>query len=135
MTHEPLYEYRGADFLAQCLAVVSPLLGAGLIAPGLYGWLGWGGSFGMVTALLVLALGLSGEITVTIDETTVVKRWFGLPYRRYSAPYISLVEYGGDWGLPDGAVGVVVQIGERRVHIGAPWSMRRIHDALTPSAA
>ena len=135
MKHEPLYEFRGADFLAQCIAVASPLVGAGFIAPGLYGWLGWGGSLGVLMALLALAVGLSAEIVVTVDETAIVKRWFGLPYRRYCAPFISRVEYGGDWGLPNGATGVVVHVGDRKVHIGAPWSMRQIHCGLTPSAA
>src|SRR6202000_2466992 len=66
--HVPLYAYRGADFFAQFFAVAIPLLGAGLIAPRLYGWLGWGGLFGVLAVLLALALGLSAEIIVTIEH-------------------------------------------------------------------
>jgi hypothetical protein len=44
------------------------------------------------------------------------------------------VWYGGDWGLEEGASGVVVRLGVRRGedHIGSAKTMRTQYDALFP---
>lgn len=120
----------GARFQAGIL-----FLGAGalplplpvLIYP-LAGW--YGVAVSVVVAVLVVA-GLRAEILVSPGEIVITRRWLLVPYRRHRAPRIDDVWYGGDWGEPEGALGVVVRLGNKEVHLGSPRAMHALHQTLT----
>jgi hypothetical protein len=132
----PLFSFVGSDSLAQFTGWLLILLPAPVTVPAL---LHFGGAKAVVllaaVGLLLLA-GLRASIVVTADEAVVTKLWFLVPYRRYRAPAIKDVWYGGDWGEEETASGVVVRLGVRRgedeIHIGSAKTMHALHDALTP---
>lgn len=94
-------------------------------------WLaGWRGVEAFVLLALVLIAGLRNEIVVSAKGVVITRRWFLVPYRRYRASRIDDVWYGGDWGEPEGAVGVVVRLGRKEIHLGSPGTMYALHRAL-----
>lgn len=80
----------------------------------------------------MLIPGLRSSIPVGDAETVIAKRWFFLPYYWCRGPYIEDVWYGGDWGFEDDAMGVVVKLGGKEVHLGSSDSMRHLHESLRP---
>lgn len=80
----------------------------------------------------VIFFGLRSTMVVTESQVTITKKWFFVPYWRWTAAAIDDVWFGGDWGEEDGALGVVVQLGKDEVHIGSTRTMRELHDKLWP---
>jgi hypothetical protein len=123
--------FSGPDAGARLQAGIL-FLGAGalplpvLIYP-LAGW--YGVAVSAVFAVLVVA-GLRAEILVSPGEVVITRRWLFVPYRRHRAPGIDDVWYGGDWGEPEGALGVVVRLGRKEVHLGSPGTMHALYRAL-----
>lgn len=124
--------FSGPDAGARLQAGIL-ILGAGalplpvLIYP-LAGW--YGVAVSVVVAVLVVA-GLRAEILVSPGEVVITRRWLLVPYRRHRAPRIDDVWYGGDWGEPEGALGVVVRLGNKEIHLGSPRTMHALHRTLT----
>jgi hypothetical protein len=135
----PLYAFESRDALARFSGWI-PSLVAGGIGGFLAGrllsvagaWAGMG--LGMLVGAVLVA-GLKASITVTADDVVIVKKCFFVPYKTYRAREIDDVWFGGDWGLEEGAIGVVVQLGTEEVHIGTGRNMRELHDALWPLSA
>lgn len=125
------FAFDGPDAGARLQAGIL-FLGAGalplpvLIYP-LAGW--YGVAVSVVVAVLVVA-GLRAEVLVSSGEVVITRRWFFLPYRRHRAPRVDDVWYDGDWGEPEGALGVAVRLGEKEVHLGSPGTMHVLHRAL-----
>lgn len=126
----PIFVYEGRDALAQFLVWLAPLLAGGVILMML---LDFGSVRAVVAAALLTALaaaGLRSSICVTEDEVTIVRKWFFVPYWRHRGREIQDVWYGGDAGMPEGAMGVVVKVGNKEIHIGTAKSMHELHHAL-----
>lgn len=130
MNQPPLFAFESRDALAQWLVWVIPLLGGGLIVSMLLDVGGVRAVMAAVVAATVVVMGLRSSISVTQAETKIVRKWFFLPYWSYRATEIQDVWYGGDWGNSEGAIGVVVKLGGKEVHIGTSKNMRELHNAL-----
>ena len=116
--------------MAQFLVWLAPLLSGGVI---LMIVLDYGGVRAVVAAALMttlVAAGLRSSICVTKDEVTIIRKWFFVPYWRHTGVEIHDVWYGGDRGMPEGAAGVVVKVGNKEVHIGNAKTMHELHNAL-----
>jgi hypothetical protein len=113
----------GAWLLHAHLAVFVPL-----VALELTGWQG-------VVAWLLLAAGhiagLRGSIRVTPGQVVIVKKWFFLPYKSHRAARIDDVWFGGDWGLEEGAICVVVELGGQEVTLGTSRNMHDLYADLS----
>lgn len=116
--------------MAQFLISLTPLLAGGVIFAIFLGLGGWLAAVGVIVAAPILALGLRSSIRVSQEEVQIVRKWFFIPYWRYRAAEIQDVWYGGDWGDPEGAMGVVVKLGSNEVHIGTSKNMHELHNAL-----
>lgn len=116
----PLFEFESSDSIAQFAVWFTPLSGGGIIA--LIAWDQAGGwaLASIVLTCLILVLGLRSSIAVFPDRVQIVRKWFFLPYRIYRAPAIESVWFGGDWGLDDDAMGIVVEWEGRRRTSGPP---------------
>lgn len=130
----PLFEFESADALARVLVWFTPLVGGGVVAVLALDFGGWRALAVVALVCLAVASGLRSSISVFPNLVIVQRKWFFIPYRTYEASAIDDVSFGGDWGLEDGAVGVVVSMGGREVHLGTPKTMRFLHDALTQVA-
>lgn len=130
----PLFSFESSDSLAQFMVWIVPVAGGGIV--GLIAF--QLGHFKAVAALaiacLLLIVGLRSSIVVYPKQVRVVRKWFFIPYKTYTAEHIEDISYGGDWGLEDGAFGVVVKMGGKEVHIGTSKNMRFLHDALSKVA-
>ena len=126
----PLFTFESRDSLAQFLVVLLPLIGGGVVLAVFFDIAGFRGALVAALASGILALGLRSSISVTRDEVRVVKKWFFIPYWSYKAAEIQDVWYGGDWGDSEGAMGVVVKLGNKEVHIGTSKTMHQVHNAL-----
>jgi hypothetical protein len=110
-----------------------------LVGPIFYKDFGWAVHAGLVGAFViglgiaaVLISGLRTSIVVTPTRTTITKRWLLIPYWHWSARAIDDVSYGGDWGKPHYAAGVVLLLGAKEIHIGSGKSMHALYSALLP---
>lgn len=130
----PLFQFESADALARVLVLFTPLVGGGVVAVLALDFGGWRAIAGVAFACLIVASGLRSKISVSSDQVIIQRKWFFIPYRTYEAGAIEDVSYGGDWGMEEGAVGVVVSMGGREVHLGTPKTMRYLHEALTQVA-
>lgn len=130
----PLFQFESADAIARVLVLFAPLAGGGVVAVLALDFGGWRWIAGVALACLIVACGLRSSISVFSDQVIIQRKWFFIPYQTYEAGAIEDVSYGGDWGLEEGAVGVVVSMGGREVHLGTPKTMRYLHDALTQVA-
>ena len=110
---------------------MTPLVGGGVIAVLALDLGGWRALAVIALACLAVVLGLRSRISVYSGRVVVQRTWFSVPYRTYEAPTLDDVSYGGDWGLEEGAMGVVVSMGGREVHLGTSKNMRFLHDELT----
>jgi hypothetical protein len=130
----PLFEHESSDSVAQFTVWIVPVWGAGLF--GIWTW-DFGGASAVIfiaVVCLVLALGLRSSISVFPEQVKIVRKWFFLPYRIHRAPGIEDVWFGGDYGLAEGAVGIVVSMGGEEVHIGTSKNMHFLYEALSPFA-
>jgi hypothetical protein len=130
----PLFEFESADSLAQFFVFMTPLVGGGVVAVLSLDLGGWRGLVLVVLACFAVLAGLRSKVVVYSHSVNIQRKWFFLPYRTYIAPCIDDVFYGGDWGLEEGAIGVVVRMGGQEVHLGTAKNMRFLHDALTSAA-
>jgi hypothetical protein len=130
-----LYSFESADSLARFGVWIAPVAGGGIVGLLSFWYGGWWGALALVSIAIALIVGLRASITVSDSEAVIVKKWFFVPYRTYRAPEIDDVWFGGDWGLEEGAMGVVVKLAGREVHIGTSKNMRELHDALWPQSA
>lgn len=86
----------------------------------------------VLAGIVALALGMRFTITVTSGTVRVTKKWLFIPYWSARSSQIHDVWYGGDWGLPDGALGVVVDLDRTEVHVGSSRTMKALFNALRP---
>jgi hypothetical protein len=131
---KPLFEFESSDSLAQFLVWMTPVAGSGVIATMLWGI----GGLAAVAALgvfgLLLLAGLRSSITVQPARVTIRRKWFFVPYGTHVAPCIEDVAFGGNDGLADGAMGVVISMGGRDFHFGTSKNMHYLHETLTQVA-
>jgi hypothetical protein len=133
MTHiceDDVFEFESSDSLAQFAVLLSLLYGGVIFAFFRFGWVGWKGLAVFVAVCFILIAGVRSSIAVQRDRVVIKRKWFFIPYRTYSAPYIEYVCFGGDYGFDEGAAGVVVTMGGRDFHLGNSKNMRFLHDAL-----
>lgn len=125
------FAFSGPDALARFLVGIL-VLGAGMLPLPLllYPLAGWPGVTAAAVVAVLVVVGLRAEIAVSPREVVITRRWFLVPYRRYRAPRVDDVWYGGDWGEPEGALGVVVRLGKREIHLGSPRTMHALYRAL-----
>src|SRR4051812_31239622 len=114
----PLFEFESSDSLAQFMVWIVPVAGGGAVSAVAWNLGGFKAVFAIVVACVVLVLGLRSAISVYPGQVRVVRKWFFLPYKTYSAPSIEDISFGGDYGLEEGAIGVVVRMGGKDVHLG-----------------
>ncbi|MBL0727099.1 hypothetical protein [Piscinibacter sp. HJYY11] len=128
------YAFESSDSLAQFTGWLlhGHLLLFALVPFSIWGW-------ASVPAWLLLGAlhiaGLRASITVTDAEVVIMKKWFFIPYSRHRAPVIADVWYGGDWGLEEGAICLVVKLGDKEVTIGTSKNMRDLYVDLLPYTA
>ncbi len=89
----------------------------------------------VIGILFVGALGFRNRVVVTEQSALIEKKWFFIPYRRFTAALIEDVWFVGDWGLPDGAIGVVVEMAGKEIPIGSRKTMHGLYGALYPLSA
>lgn len=130
-----LLSFESSDSLAQFTVWIVPVAGGGLVSLLTFDFAGWLGVLACILIVVALVVGLRSSISVTDTEVVLVKKWFFVPYRTYRAPFIDDVWFGGDYGLEDGAMGVVVKLGVNEVHIGTSKNMCQLHAALWPHSA
>lgn len=124
------FQSESADSLAQFSVWMIPAAGGGIVSIFAWDWGGWKLAAGVVLAFLLLIIGLRSSITVRLDQVTVARKWFFIPYRTYTASCIEDVSFGGDWGLDEGAMGVVVRMNGQDIHIGNSKNMYYLYESL-----
>ena len=131
MKEHPILNFSGSDSIARFYAWLV-ILGGGAIPIPYYLYLYGNLKFLLVVCIAFIAvlLGLRYSIVVTRSRVVITRRWFSIPYRRYRAPVVEDVYFGGDFGLAEGAFGVIVKMGDKEVHIGSSRTMYVLHDAL-----
>lgn len=136
MTPEPLFEFESSDALARFMTWVAPIMAIPVVLPILseFGVLTWRvaliGCVVLTSLVLVIAAGLRSRIVIYSDRVFVQRKWFSISYQTVEGSRIDHVVYGGDWGDDYGAVGVVVDLDGKDVHIGNSKNMHFLHDAL-----
>jgi hypothetical protein len=126
----PLFQFESADSLAQFSIWMIPAAGGGIVSTIAWNWGGWNLVAVLVLVCLPLILGLRSSITVNADQVKVVRKWFFVPYRSYTAPCIEDVSFGGDWGLDEGAMGVVIRLKGQEIHLGTSKNMHYLYESL-----
>ncbi len=91
---------------------------------------GWGSAGLCLLVIAGLLVGLRASIVVSSKRVVITKKWFLLPYRRYTSPFIVDVFYSGGWDEPEGASGVAVKLPDREVVVGSGRSMHYLHSSL-----
>lgn len=136
MAPEPLFKFESSDALARFMTWMAPIMAIPVVLPILaeFGVLTWRtvlvGCAVLVFLLAVVAIGLRSQIVVYSDRVLVQRKWFAIPYQKVEGSRIDHVVYGGDWGDEYGAVGVVVDLDGKDVHIGNSKNMHFLHEAL-----
>jgi hypothetical protein len=131
---DDVFEFESSDALAQFLIWMAPIAGGGVIAVAVWGAGGVSALLAMGAVCAALVAGLRSSIKVRTDRVTIRRKWFFVPYKTHTAPFIEHVCFAGDYGLEEGAMGVVVTMGGRSHHLGTSRNMRYLHDALTQAA-
>ncbi|MEW6370288.1 MAG: hypothetical protein AB1584_05085 [Pseudomonadota bacterium] len=126
----PFFQFESADSLAQFSIWMIPTTGGGIVSIIAWDWGGWNLVAAVVLVCLLLILGLRSSITVRADQVKVVRKWFFVPYRTYTSPCIEEVSFGGDWGLDEGAMGVVVRMNGQDIHLGTSKNMHYLYESL-----
>jgi hypothetical protein len=130
MKPPPLFAFESRDALAQFIVFLAPLLGGGMIIMIVFDFGGIRAALVAAVIAAVLGVGLRSSILVTSDEVKIVRKWFFVPYWIHTGAEIQDVWYGGDWGMPKGAMGVVVKLEDKEVHIGTSKNMHDLHNTL-----
>jgi len=126
----PFFQFESPDSLAQFSVWMIPTAGGGIVSIFAWDWGGWKIAAAVALVFLLLIIGLRTSITVRADQVKVVRKWFFVPYRTYTSPWIEDVSFGGDWGLDDGAIGVVVRMNGQDIHIGTAKNMHYLYESL-----
>jgi hypothetical protein len=121
------FRFTGFDAGPRAILILTTLGSLSLLAP-----LGYPYGLYLVAGLLTLALGMRFTITVTPRTIRVTKKWLFIPYRWAQSSQIHDVWYSGDWGLPHGALGVVLELDRTQIHIGSSRTMKVLFDSLRP---
>jgi len=123
------FKFSGRDSIAQFIAwmvTVTPVPWLPVVA--------WnaGGAAGVAIIALALAIiiGLRASVVVRPSRVVITRKWFFIPYWRYTGRVIEDVWYGGDWGEPEGAFGVCVQLNGKEIHIGSRRTMDYLYFSL-----
>ena len=129
--------FGGPDSLLQGMVVLVLILGAGCIPIPFFVWSAGGmiAAAVYIFAALAVAIGLRNSIIVTPSLVVITRSWFFIPYWRYTGRAIEDVWFDGDWGLPEGAGGVVVKLDGQEVHIGSCKTMHHLYESLWPMRA
>ena len=133
MKETATFTFSGQDSLLQFIMWLLVFLAGGLLVP-LLMWL-FGGKLAAAVSIavaLMIIFGLRASIVVTPSQVIITRKWIFIPYRRYTGPVIEDVWFGGDWGEPEGASGVVVQVNGKEIHIGSRKTMHYLHKSLYP---
>jgi hypothetical protein len=88
------------------------------------------GVFIFTLAALAVISGLRTTVVVRPSRIVITRKWFFIPYWRYTGQVIEDVWFGGDWGEPEGASGVVVKLRGKEIHIGSRKSMHYLYSSL-----
>lgn len=126
----PTFQFESSDSLAQFSVWLFPFAGGGVLSIFLWQFGGWTALAGVMAACLFLIVGLRSSISVYPDRVKITRKWFFLPYRTYTASSIDAVSFGGDYGLEEGAICVVVEMAGREIALGTSKNMRYIYDSL-----
>jgi hypothetical protein len=126
----PVFEFESSDSLAQFSIWILPAAGGGAVSVIAWAAGGWWMVAGVFALCAVLVAGLRSSISVGPGRVTITRKWFRIPYRRFTAAAIENVFFGGDYGLEEGAMGVVVRIEGRDIHLGTSRNMHFLYDAL-----
>jgi hypothetical protein len=121
------FRFAGFDALPCVVLVLTALGSVPLLSP-----FGYPSGLYILGALVALALGLRVTIRVAPGTIHITKKWLFIPYWRVRSTQIHDVWYGGDWGLPEGAVGVVLALDRTEVHVGSSRTKRLLFDSLRP---
>jgi hypothetical protein len=134
MSSNQTFQFTGRDSLSQFLVVFVLTLGAGGFSVPLLFW-DFGANMaalGSVAFALVLAAGLRSSIVISDHVVTITRLWFFVPYWKYTGKVIEDIWFGGDWGMDDDAMGIVIKIDGQEVHMGSRKTMHFLFDALQP---
>ena len=124
--------FSGQDSLSQFMVWLL-ILAEGCLLP-VVAW-HFGGMTAAVLSVLValtVPVGLRASIVVTPSQVVITRSWFFIAYWRYTGRAIEGVWFGGDWGEPEGACGVVVKLSGKEIHIGSRRTMHHLHASLFP---
>lgn len=127
---QPLFEFQSSDSIAQWCVWVVPLAGGGAFSLIAWDLAGLHVLAAIAVGSIILVAGLRSHICVSTSQVTITRKWFALPYKTYMAQSVEYVSYGGNYGLEEGAIGVVVQLGGRSVHIGNSRNTHFLYKSL-----
>ena len=131
MSDAARFKFSGRDSMAQFMAwmviLQSPILCLPLAAWRDGGLLGVAAS---IVAMLAIIGGLRASIVIEPSRVVIVRKCFFIPYWRHTGRAIKGVWFSGDWGDPEGALGVVVDLDGRQIHIGSGKTMHYLYSAL-----
>ena len=126
------FTFSGRDSLSQFMAVLVLVGGGGTLPIPLIIWAVSGMTAAAIYTLaaLAVAIGFRNSIVVTPSLVVITRSWFFIPYWRYAGRAIQDVWYGGDWGEPEGASGIVVKLDGQEIHIGSRRTMHHLCESL-----
>ncbi|WUR11196.1 hypothetical protein E7V67_015900 [[Empedobacter] haloabium] len=127
-----MFAFESADSLAQFTVWLIPFAGGGIVSILAGQWAGWKLLAALALICLLLIGGLRSSIQVFPDHVEVVRKWFFVPYKTYRSCFIEDVAFGGDWGLEEGAMGIVVRMSGQEIHLGTSKNMRYLYESLIP---
>jgi hypothetical protein len=128
-----LFEFESSDSIAQFCIWIIPFVGGGLIMLPFSIW-GYIGIIITLIVVLVIVIGLRASIVIHEGKVVVRKTCFFITYKYYEADCVEDIWFGGDWGFEEGAMGVVVTLNGKDVHIGTSKNMRYLFDNIKPFA-
>ena len=133
MSARETFRFTGRDSLAQLHVVFVVLFGGGCPSILMILW-GYGATLMLVLIplSLTIAVGLRSSIVVSDCGVTISRLWFFIPFWKHTGKSIEDVWFGGNWGLDDDAMGVVLKVDGKELHIGSRQTMHFLYDALNP---
>jgi hypothetical protein len=125
------FRFTGRDSLAQFTVSFVALGGGALPLPFLI-WFECSTSAAWIWVLATagVAIGLRNRVVLAAHQVTVTRLWCFVPYRRHMGRTIEDVFWGGDWGLEEGAMGVVVVLDGKELHVGSRATAQLLYCAF-----